>query len=257
MLNVNRKLSFIRISLIIASNFLRLIGYKPKIKSKIFVISHMRAGSTLLSNIILSGGNVFGVGETHTCYKHKHKINEAIMIISYLRKKINYFFHKIIFFDKILHNHLDKDFHASYLQNSKFIFLTRHPKDSMISLKKEFTLNKNKYYALPEDYLRERLLNIKEFWLKIPKEKKLMLSYEDLTTKTNDSIQILNNFLDNDIKVSKDYNLSLVPKIKGVGDYSENIKSGTIRPVMSQNSVNVSYPTEVDKAYEDLVTLDD
>ena len=110
---------------------------------------------------------------------------------------------------------------------------------------------------MPEDYLRERLLNIKEFWLKILKENKLMLSYEDLTTKTNDSIQILNNFLDNDIKVSKDYNLSLVPKIKGVGDYSENIKSGTIRPVMSKNSVNVSYPTEVDKAYEDLVSLDD
>ena len=90
MLNVNRKLSFIRISLIIASNFLRLIGYKPKIKSKIFVISHMRAGSTLLSNIILSGGNVFGVGETHTCYKHKHKINEAI--IKLILIKLNFLF---------------------------------------------------------------------------------------------------------------------------------------------------------------------
>lgn len=98
-----------------------------------FILSHMRSGSSLLSQILNSSSEVASAGEFHIAYSSKQDLYRlSLRTHLYFRK---YNLNKKIITDKILHNHLpisDSFLNSQHVKN--FVFLIREPNGTLKSL---------------------------------------------------------------------------------------------------------------------------
>ena len=129
----------------------------------IFVLAHMRCGSTALSNIFCSRPDTSGYGETHV--RHDGPDAPGRLAVNCLRRgswKAGASFQ----FDKILHSRLDKDAPAAFF-DARAIFLVREPEPTIRSIVRLFEkLRRNEYRNHTEaaEYYIERLDALACLW---------------------------------------------------------------------------------------------
>lgn len=189
----------------------------------IFLVSWMRSGSTLLSNLILEAPQVYGIGETHTRWS---RTNAALDY-----RLCNYAVQKTppegaqFLFDKVLHNHLDKGMCSDFLHSSRFIFLVRELNASLSSISR---MRDSGFAASDfpiELYLRDRLKRLYDLSHEIPSANRYLITYNDLILNTGQLDQLSASL---GFAIPQNFSVRRHTGTATIGDYSEKVKSGKI-----------------------------
>ncbi|MEL4896994.1 sulfotransferase family protein [Crocosphaera sp. Alani8] len=190
----------------------------------LFVLSHMRSGSSLLTHLLNSNPEIIGYGETHINYSSELDFEKLMFKVYWTIKdyKMN---HKYVL-DKVLHNHkfLADDFLISEQVYS--IFLIRKPQRTLASIL-EIKPHWSEEKAL--NYYEERL-EILESYAKLINNKKqsLLITSDQLINQTDLVFNKFQKFLQTKESFSEQYETLRTTGRKGIGDSSENIKAGYI-----------------------------
>jgi hypothetical protein len=209
----------------------------------------MRSGSTLLHHLLISHPEILGCGE-----RMKHFASDAdferLRIDAHLRRgqllrrhryvtdQVNY----NVFLDpRLLHNRPDV----------RIIFLIRDPTAAIASMGK--LLNRIGWTSLDDavHYYRERLSNLSALATRIPNRSiAFALTYDDLTTKTTDTLARLSHFLKIRTPLLDKYRVFDFTGIRG--DPSPVIHSGRVHRGGSppQPDLDVALLSELCEIYE-------
>lgn len=199
----------------------------------LFILSHMRSGSSLLTHILISNPEIKGYGESHIQYESEANL-KSLMYKAYfhnqefthlrdlgkLRMNHTYILDKLLHDKKLLNKNILK------LSNFYFIFLVREPQRSLMSMLD------HKPHWTEEDavsYYTQRLLSLSEYAQLInDNDRSFFLNYDQLIDKSDAVFSSLQKFLKTDESFSEKYQVLKTTGKRNVGDFKENIRSGRI-----------------------------
>jgi hypothetical protein len=220
----------------------------------LFILSHMRSGSSLLSHILISNPEIIGFGESHLKYQSELDFKKLMMRVYFQHQEFSkipdhlYKFnmnHQYIL-DKVLH---DQKFLTNDFLNSPqvyVIFLLRQPQQtipSLLDLKPHWN-QKDAY-----EYYRQRLLTLEKYaQIIVNAERTLLLTYNQILDQTFSVLKTLQQFLKTETEFSEKYQILKTTGQKNIGDYKGNIKAGKI--VRTQRNINIQIDEEIIKKAE-------
>jgi hypothetical protein len=215
-----------------------LLNFSDLVKPKkyIFIFSHMRARSTLLSHIIGSHQDVCGHEEMHAQYTSftdlvKVKVNQYVNITKYNQSKY--------LLDKLLHNKLKFNTKLFETECVKHIFVLREPQSCLLSMtKRHLQHNSITTVHLLESYYLERIYELERLWDEIP-HNKIYVNSDNLMENTEHELVKLSNYLALEPELTKEYEIFENTGVAGKGDMSVNITLGKI-----SNEISYSKPNE-------------
>ena len=219
--------------------------FKPESYQILFILSHMRSGSSLLTHLLITNPQVIGYGETHIQYRSEADFRKLIYQVYWqsqdfrklgdlenLKMK-----HKYIL-DKVLHNNkfLQKDFLKS--ENIYAIFLLREPQRTVASMLDQ------KPHWIEDDavqYYNGRLSALEEYAQIINNRKRtLLITHDQIINQSQAVFQGLQNFLATQTGFSEEYKILKTTGMRNIGDFKENIKAGRIVRKNRELKVEVS-----------------
>lgn len=225
------------------------IQFRKSPYSIIFVLSHMRSGSSLLSHILNSNPEIIGYGETHQRYESVQDFKSLIFRIYWLNREMD--MNHTYLFDKILHNHKIVNNSILTSENLHSIFLLREPKrtlSSILDIKPHLTEEQATNYYI------NRLLDLEVYARLInSKDRCLLIKYDQLIKKSDLVFQKLQRFLKTQKGFSEKYDLMRTTGMRGIGDSSDNIHAGQIIRQERKLSRKISpeLTQKADKAFDD------
>lgn len=200
------------------------ILFKKEPYRVLFILSHMRSGSSLLTHILTSNPEIIGYGETHLNYASEFDFKRLIYKVYWQRR--DYKMEQRYVLDKVLHD--NKFLNESFLnsQNLYNIFLLREPQRSLVSI---LDLKPHWNEEQAYDYYVKRLATLERYAKLInSKERTLLLDYDQLLENTDAVFKALQNLLGTKTEFSEQYQVFKTTGMRGIGDFSENLKSGRI-----------------------------
>lgn len=196
----------------------------------LFIVGHMRSGSSLLTHILNSNPDIIGFGENHLSYwKPKHLDRCIANTLQHLgRKEIT----ERYVLDKILHG--SHKISPTFLKSEQFrlIFLIREPRGTLASM---LRLSRERPKFLWNDYERASRYYIKRLHqisglaaLERFHERAIYLTHEQLIDRSAKVFAGVEGFLDLQTPLSEEYELMPTTGRPGVGDPTHRIKAGRI-----------------------------
>jgi hypothetical protein len=192
----------------------------------VFVLSHMRSGSTLVSHILASHQDFAGAGETHITYSAPEDLPKLILRTCELLRKLRLPGTYVV--DQINHPYVTDDVLSSPLIY-KCIILIREPEATLKSLMAMF---KWKEATALECYLG-RLAQISHYG-RILGDRAIFVEYDDLVDYTDETLSALTCFFEVGTPFSANY--ATHAATSKVGDRSSNISVGRIVRTRSHES---------------------
>ncbi|WP_198264353.1 hypothetical protein [sulfur-oxidizing endosymbiont of Gigantopelta aegis] len=209
----------------------------PQNQKHIFLLSHMRANSSLIGHILGSHPQIKGYFEMHTSYRSAMDMITQEQILEQSKELSNTTKPNSIryVFDKLLHNsyellleNLRYDSDPNYI---KILVSLRQPQQSIKSI---ISLFKKKHgthpYAEPEkalEYYRQRINALAQFCDK-NKQSYYYYDAELIRNDTQNSLPRLQNWLNLETPLKEEYQLFSLTGKAWVGDSSENMTKGKI-----------------------------
>lgn len=194
------------------------------ISKNIFLFSHMRGNTSLLSHLIGSNSQVAGYYEQHINYRSK---------LDLLRLRLKYTSEHTIegtpkyFFDKLLHN--NNSVTKNILKESKNIICIRNPVSSINSITSLYSKNNLSHpyssFHFATSYYLERLVFLDELSKKIDF---LFVDADKLTSKPSAVLKSISSYLELDEPLKETYTVNALTGKKGAGDSSNNLQAGRI-----------------------------
>ncbi|MCE0493273.1 hypothetical protein [Vibrio salinus] len=196
----------------------------------IFLISHMRANTSLFGHLIGSSNEVSGYYEMHIGYYSWKSLYRQKLLYHSIHKKepvTKYYF------DKILHSEHEINIELVNNYNFNIIFMLREPERTIKSICKLYRRvdSKNKLSSVEgaADYYINRLLDIELFADKIDDYQRCVyLDAECLINNTDESLFFLKETLNLKEKLSSEYKQFELTGKKKFGDSSLNINAGHV-----------------------------
>lgn len=199
----------------------------------LFILSHMRSGSSLLTHILTSNPAIKGYGENHIQYQSEDDLKRLLYKIYFHSQEFKRFqdltklrMNHTYILDKLLHDNKLSNENLLKLDNFYFIFLIREPKRSLISM-----LDHKPHWTEQEafKYYNQRLSTLARYTKIINnKNRSLLLTYDQLINHTSSVFKTLQDFLKTSAGFSETYQVSKTTGMRHVGDFKEKIRSGKI-----------------------------
>ncbi|MDJ0660578.1 MAG: sulfotransferase family protein [Crocosphaera sp.] len=199
----------------------------------LFILSHMRSGSSLLTHILISNPAIKGYGESHIQYQLEADLRSLyykayfhnqeftnLQDLGKLRMNHTYILDKLLHDKKLLNNNLLKS------EDFYFIFLIREPNRSLASM-----LDHKPHWTQENavDYYSQRLETLSKYSSIInSKKRSFFLTYDQLINKSEPVFTFLQNFLETQEGFSENYQVLNTTGKRNIGDFKENIRSGRI-----------------------------
>ena len=193
----------------------------------VFLLSHMRGNTSLLSHILGSHDEILGNSELQIPYG---KLNKGLILSkALLQKEFGNASSEKFLFDKVLHNALSGDTDFSDVENAKLIFMVRDPESTIKSITQMWKNNEGGDYnwSAATQYYIERL----EYLVKLfetTSADKIVIFSNDLIENTDKTLTKLSEFIGVKTPLSPEYKVHENTGIAGKGDQSANIYSGKI-----------------------------
>ena len=175
------------ITIRIAGNFIAAINPQCRFDRTIFVLGHMRSGSSALSQVLCHHPDVSGHGEAHVYYNHRAALGVLTLKQIYRRA---WDWRARHLFDKVLHTRYHKVAGPAFF-SARAIFLVRPPRETILSIRKLFgTLN---HSDLPDDaaaadYYEDRLHQLARLWERFPADRRIGLTFASLTADPDSAL---------------------------------------------------------------------
>lgn len=199
----------------------------------LFLISPMRAGSTLLTHVLNGHAAISGYGESHVSYKTERDLLHLLARTEY--HNIDFQGTEAYVMDKMVWNYDIAD-ELLTSKNVYFLFLLRDPKanfKSMGQLKTHRPWDDGvKIWEDHErclDYYRYRLEFMADLAQRVnDPERCLLVEYEALLHETSETLGYIQHFLKLKTPISEEYPVSQTSGKFRFGDPSANLKTGRI-----------------------------
>lgn len=226
---------------IISPRLGRRLSHRENPINYLFVISPMRSGSSLLTNILNGHPSIVGYGENHVSYSSPGDLSRLAARVSVLEPSFTGSEEFIM--DKMVWNYQISDEVLS-AADSKFLFLFRDPADTFRSMGKLTDLDpRSQVFKRLRDpknalaYYQERLAEMAHLAERVnDPERCLLLEYESLLISTKSTLQTLEQFLGLDQPLSERYPVSRRTGNFRYGDGSPKIRAGKIIRKVSKAS---------------------
>lgn len=211
----------------------------------IILLSHMRAGSSLLTQLIASTDEVLGYGELHLRYErpqHLRAMNGKVAVVTRTSRPTSPFV-----IDKILHDHLlTPDALARVVERIETVLLVREPTATMQSLVASFGMSQDE--AL--EYYVTRLRSLAALASVTAAGSAVALTYDDLIDRTTAAFALIETQLGLTTPLDERYE----PRQRG-SDPSANLASGRIlrddKIVRHEASVDAAILERAQSAFDD------
>ncbi len=216
------------------ARFLARDAERYSFRNCIFVIAHMRCGSTALSNIICSRDDVTGYGEAHIRYDARSAIGALALN---MRRRGGWTPGARYFFDKILHSRHDLAAPPEFFQ-SRAIFMLREPEPAIRSIFKLYRdLGRSEYgtHALAADYYIERVTAMAALWARFAPGQRFGLTHADLLSDPEGLLATMSDALRFDPPLRNSYQSLAASRVGGGGDpmvsgQHNRIEPGLLKP---------------------------
>lgn len=198
---------------------------KPNAKY-IFLLSHMRSRSSLLSHILGSNDQIVGYSELHHSYTTKLSL---VRMHTDIYQDLNCSFHNKYLFDKLLHNSRVLSDDVINYTNAKLIVLLREPLSTMKSIISMGDLVGNKKYTnqrLGFEYYCSRLQQLSGYAKN--NFDVFFIDSDDLVTNPDYVLARLSAWLELNQALTQHYSIFKRTGVKRAGDPSKNIMEGKI-----------------------------
>ncbi|MFK7752152.1 MAG: sulfotransferase [Sedimentitalea sp.] len=196
----------------------------------VFVISHMRSGSTALSNVLCSHPKISGYGEAHIAYRSQSDLGQLLLNQT---KRRAYSLRAPHLFDKLLHNrhdsHLPPDFFGA-----RAVFLLRQPDFAIPSITRLFrTLNSDEYCddTQAAQYYLTRVTQIGDLWRQFSPVRRIGLCSETLLCDPDRALARVQAMLDLEPALQNRYDSPRASLKPGAGDPT---RSGAHSQIIAQ-----------------------
>jgi hypothetical protein len=191
----------------------------------------MRSGSTLLSHILASHPEFAGAAETHVDYKDQSDLLNLVVVTIQRLRKLRLKPSAKYVVDQVNFDYLtDKTLSSPRIH--KCVILIRSPERTLQSL---VSLLGWQETAAAKVY-RDRLEALVHYG-QILRERALLVEYNDLVDRTDDTLAALTNFFEVSQPFTPHY--ATHSATGGYGDSSINIRAGRIIPT-SPHKINIS-----------------
>jgi len=214
----------------------------------IFILSHMRGYTSLLSHILGSHPEISGYFELHQSYRNSL---DLILMRVRVADGLNYQIRGQYILDKILHQDCILSPNILHRDDLYTIFVLRKPEPTLKSLKahensKDEPYNALKYYLERLDYLKN-LSNV-------PRNR-IYLDGESLLENTNSTLEFIRSCFQLKEEISSSYSIfKFTGKRGGYGDWSDFIMQGKIvyeRNYYDEIKISPGELKMVTEAYDD------
>lgn len=193
------------------------ISPQARFENCIFMIGHMRCGTTALSNILCSRPEVSGYGEAHVNYGSAAA--PGVLILNQIRRRA-WKPAATHLFDKILHSAYDRDASPGFF-SARAIFICRSPEASIGSIVKLFQRVGDAQYATRDAasaYYAGRVEAMLRLWERFPATHRVALTYEALRANPELQLNRLSNLLGFDPPLANSYSSHRASSAPGAGD---------------------------------------
>ena len=195
---------------------LAYIFFRPSFEKSVFVIAHMRCGSSALSQVMSSHEGIAGLGETHIAYDSHAKL--GLLYLSLLKNRIRVSPSDLLL-DKVLHNRYDEALPDQFF-DSRAIFLIREPVATIHSITNLFGKIGSSEYATHKqsaEYYIERVRRMMKLWAEFPESRRLFIPHERLMSHTDECLADISSLLELSQPLQNKYS-SAVKIRRGSGD---------------------------------------
>jgi len=183
----------------------------------LFIIGHMRCGSTALSHVLCSRDDVSGYGEAHIGHHQPGAL--GVLTLKQLRRRRWKPRGKHLF-DKILHSRFDVEASPEFF-SARAIFMVRSPAESVRSIRKLYAAIGSRQYGSDDaaaDYYVERLEAMLFLWSRFAPERRVGVSHGALTSDPDAELERLSRQLGLNPPLINSYRAPGVIAEPGVGD---------------------------------------
>jgi hypothetical protein len=227
-----------RVSSIFAHAALRCLNGDPL--PVVFIIGHMRCGSTLLMHLLLTNPSVIGCGERNAPYRSAWDL-DGLEIAARIAQRAP--FRRVRYvIDQINHDRFTPNLELLRDERLRFIFLIRNPGETIRSIVNltDWTTERS------VDYYSRRLRSIADYASSMARPSAAMaLTYDGLLANTSAVLRRLEAFLGLDEQLSEKYTIQSFTGLRG--DPSPNIRAGRI--LRDRVTLHVEIPDcELDRA---------
>tara|TARA_B100000809_G_C15082740_1_gene510256 strand:+ start:251 stop:1012 length:762 start_codon:yes stop_codon:yes gene_type:complete len=206
-------------------------------KKYLFVVSHMRSRSSVLSHILGNNPEVCGYKELHQSYKGQMSlINMQIE----LAKDLKCQFRNKYLLDKILNNFTISDDILNKVK-PKILFLLREPEDtikSIINMGFKTGVERYKDPIKVTEYYCKRMHTMEILSYKAG-DGNLFIQSKDLVESSKDTLKKISIWLNLEEPLKTTYTTFKDTGVMGFGDPLENIKSGVLQATSGYFNINI------------------
>jgi hypothetical protein len=207
----------------------------------IFIIGHMRCGSTALSNVLVSRPEFSGYGEAHIAYEGQSAL--GVLLINQWRRR-SWRPGAQYLFDKILHSRYDAAAGDAFF-GARAIFLAREPDSAIRSIRTLFaTLGSTEYGsdAAAADYYGERLSTMLGLWERFAPDRRLALSYAGVTADPEAALAAVSALAGINPPLTNRYEARAASVAPGAGDPLRSGRFQRIEPATRATSLAGTRP---------------
>lgn len=239
-------------------NKLATLASNPEIifskKKYLFVVSHMRSRSSVLSHILGSNPDVCGYKELHRSYKNQMAlINMQIDLVKDLKCSLA---NKYLL-DKILFNRIISD-EILHKARPKILFLLREPESTLKSIINMGNITGDRRFENIEkitNYYCSRMQHIEQLAFRVGNGY-FFIESNSLIENPDQTLNDISHWLDLDVPLKRTYEMFNDTGIIGFGDPLDHIKSGilTNTPTHSKIEIPLHLLKKAEVAYDECYT---
>jgi hypothetical protein len=194
-------------------------GFSPQCDfgHAVFVIGHMRCGSTALSNILVDRPEISGYGEAHIAYRSAADLGTLVLN---QRRRGSWRASAPHLFDKILHSRYDAVAGAEFF-GARAVFVARRPAATIGSIRTLFAALGSTEYdsdAACAAYLEERMATMLALWPRFQPARRLALTHAALIGDTERSLTAVSTLLGLTPPLRNAYAQRTAAQARGAGD---------------------------------------
>jgi hypothetical protein len=246
--------------LVLQANTLRMLPLALTTRRRfLFILGHMRSGSTLLSHLLCSSQEIIGYGETHNNYRHRGDFAKLLMSVRTRTQKnplrYRYVLDKIVGTGHVISRPVLTD------ARTRYIFLIREPLASLasiVAMRRQYqrTETDEHLVAFATEHYTQRLGQLLDLAAMIgDRGRCLLVTHQQLLLETPETFKALESFLDLRAPLRETYEVTPTTGVAGIGDPSPNIRLGKISRSLPNKHLDLSAPllARIELCYEDFI----
>ena len=219
----------------------RYLNKRAKGVQWLFILGHMRTGSSLLVHILNSNPEILGYGETHLDYRGRGSLAKLHDHVCEQFERHGELVDSdtIYVMDKVLWPHI-KNRSVLRVRPLKIVVIVRDPADALPSI-----LSRDlDSIQIPEEALEYYVRTIRRVSreLRVYRRPFVLLEYGNLVNNTENGLKKITEYLDLDVPLTPEYELMWATGRKGIGDDTSVIYTERIQSSRSEYRVNLPAP---------------